>query len=66
MATRPTIFDFIQNGMTDENENKYCKRSDLVNEAGVEQFFIIRLLEDLEYKDKEIKPKESISELTIH
>lgn len=51
--------------MVDENKNKYCKRSDLVNEASVEQFFIIRLLGDLGYKDEEIKPKESISELTI-
>lgn len=47
------------------NENKYCKSSDLTNEASVETFFVNRLLSDLGYKDAEIRPKKSIEELKI-
>ena len=39
------------------NSNKFCRASDLANEASVEQFFVIRLLRDLGYQDQEIIPK---------
>lgn len=43
----------------------FCNRDDLTNEASVEQFFINRLLNDLGYKDNQIKPKTSISEILV-
>lgn len=46
-------------------KNKYVNKKDLRNESSVEQFFIIRLLEDLGYRDVNIKTKESIEKLTI-
>jgi type I restriction enzyme M protein len=45
--------------------NKYCRSTDLSNEASVESFFIIRLLADLGYEDREIKPKRSIDEVSV-
>jgi type I restriction enzyme M protein len=51
--------------MTPQNANKYCKSSDLTNEASVETFFVNRLLADLGYIDSEIKTKRSIQELKI-
>jgi type I restriction enzyme M protein len=45
--------------------NKYCRSSDLSNEANVEAFFVIRMLVDLGYRDSEIKTKHSIQELAI-
>jgi type I restriction enzyme M protein len=45
--------------------NKFCKSSDLSNEASVEQFFVNRLLGVLGYEDREIKPKTAIAELNI-
>ncbi len=45
--------------------NKYCRATDLVNEASVESFFVMRLLEDLGYEDSEIFPKTAIQELKI-
>lgn len=45
--------------------NKFCDASDFSNEASVESFFIMRLLEDLGYKDSEIRPKQSIQELRV-
>lgn len=50
---------------TDKFSNKFCRADDLSNEASVEQFFVSRLLEDLGYKDDEIKPKKAISELPV-
>src|SRR5260221_12662486 len=47
------------------SENKFCRSTDLTNEASVESFFVLRLLSDLGYNDKEIATKRSISELTI-
>lgn len=38
-------------------ENKFCKKSSLRNESDVEQFFVIRLLKDVGYKDANIFPK---------
>ena len=45
--------------------NKFCRIKDLTNESSVEQFFVIRLLQDLGFKDADIKTKESIDELVI-
>src|SRR5690606_13616036 len=46
-------------------KNKYCRSSDLSNEASVESFFVLRMLLDLGYRDSEIKTKHSIGELPI-
>uniref|UniRef100_A0A6M3ID74 Putative methyltransferase n=1 Tax=viral metagenome TaxID=1070528 RepID=A0A6M3ID74_9ZZZZ len=46
-------------------QNKYCRSIDLTNEASVESFFILRLLNDLGYEDNEIKTKKSIDSLRI-
>lgn len=46
-------------------KNKYCNISDLNNEASVESFFVLRLLADLGYMDKEIKTKRSIDSLNV-
>lgn len=43
-------------------KNMFCRGRDLRNEADVEQFFLIRLLKDLGYKDKDIHAKETIKE----
>jgi type I restriction enzyme M protein len=45
--------------------NKYCRSTDLSNEASVESFFVSRMLTDLGYKDGEIKLKRAIGELTV-
>src|SRR5260370_13162190 len=59
---RRTLFDSMGSGA---NANLYCERSALTNEAAVEMFFVNRMLADLEYRDKNIKPKQSIAELTV-
>lgn len=41
-------------------KNKYCKSSDLSNEASVESFFVLKLLSDLGYKNSEIRTKEAV------
>jgi type I restriction enzyme M protein len=46
--------------------NLFCRRSDLGNEASVEQFFVNRLLADLGYEDRHIKPKTSLQELHVN
>lgn len=45
--------------------NKYCDSENLYNEADVEQIFVRRLLEDLGYEDRNIRPKDSLSRLTV-
>jgi len=45
--------------------NKFCRSSDLANEASVESFFVLRLLTDLGYSDHEIKTKRAIQELKV-
>jgi type I restriction enzyme M protein len=47
------------------NKNLFCELSSLTNEASVETFFLNRILEDLAYKDKNIKTKESIEVFSI-
>lgn len=58
---RRTLFDSYANAGT----NIYCERVQLVNEAAVETFFVNRMLTDLDYRDRQIKTKQSISELTV-
>lgn len=45
--------------------NKFGKLADLGNEASVEQFFVGRLLSDLGYEDRQIRPKATLDELSI-
>ena len=51
--------------MASGKRNKYCLSTDLSNEASVESFFILRLLDDLGYQDSEIKTKRAVQELRI-
>jgi type I restriction enzyme M protein len=46
-------------------QNKYCSYDTLHNEADVEQSFVRRMLEDLGYNDREIRPKDSLHALTV-
>lgn len=46
-------------------KNKFCNKADLRNESDVEQFFIIRLLKDLGYKDSNILTKHAIPAYVI-
>ena len=41
-------------------KNKFCNKDSLNNESDVEQFFVIKLLEDLDYTDDYIKTKKNI------
>lgn len=59
---RPNLFDHL---LADPSENLFCNRSDLSNEASVEAFFVMRLLQELGYKDNQIQNKKSISELAV-
>jgi type I restriction enzyme M protein len=45
--------------------NMFCNIEDLSNESSVEIFFVNRLLEVIGYKDKNIKSKESIDNVTF-
>ena len=47
------------------SSNKFCRSEDLSNEASVESFFALRLLKDLGYEDREIKPKRSIDDVQV-
>lgn len=51
--------------MPNNHKNKFCELKVLTNESSVEQFFVIKLLKDLEYRDKDIKTKQSIQSLAI-
>jgi type I restriction enzyme M protein len=46
-------------------KNKFCQVKNLGNESSVEQFFLIRLIKDLGFRDEDIKTKESLDELVI-
>lgn len=46
-------------------KNKFCEKSVLRNESDVEQFFVTRLLKDLEYKDTNILTKHTIPAYVI-
>ena len=60
-AGRKTLFDALAGVST----NAYCSLSDLSNEASVEAFFVQRMLEDLGYRDAQIKTKKSLSALVV-
>jgi len=45
--------------------SKFGALADLSNESSVEQFFVNRLLADLGYTDRQIKPKASLAELKV-
>ena len=47
------------------SKNKFCSKSSLRNESDVEQFFVIKLLEELGYDSDYIKTKTTISEYSI-
>ena len=46
-------------------KNKFCKISDLHNEADVEQNFARRYIESLGYRDDQIRPKDSLKNLSV-
>lgn len=46
-------------------KNKFCKISDLHNEADVEQNFARRFIESLGYRDDQIRPKDSLENLSV-
>ena len=48
-----------------KNTNLFCKTDHLKNEADVEQVFLRRLLENLGFKDGEIRPKDALSKLVV-
>ena len=45
--------------------NDFGNRQDIRNEADVEQIFARRFIESLGYADSEIRPKDSLTELTV-
>lgn len=59
---RPNLFD---NLLPDPALNLFCERKDLSNEAAVESFFVLPLLKALGYRNNQIQPKTSISELSV-
>ncbi len=59
---RPTLFDSMP---VPDDQNAYTTAKHLTNEASVEQFFVAPLLKDLGFTQGDIKPKTSISELTV-
>ena len=46
-------------------KNKFCEKSVLRNESDVEQFFVSRLLKDLDYKDANVLTKHAIPSYVI-
>ena len=52
-------------GQAKSTSNDFCRSQDLGNEASVESFFVLRLLDALGYKDAEIRTKSAIDELKI-
>ena len=62
MSYRPSILtNLVESG----TRNLFCSKKNLTNEASVETFFVNRLLDDLGFKDGQIKTKESIETFTI-
>ncbi len=62
---RQSLLNYINQAEQDAAENKYCARAVLHGESDVEQFFISRLIEDLGYRDDEIKPKKTLAEIAV-
>lgn len=59
---RRTLFNALE---PDSSQNIFCRISDLTNEAAVETFLVLKLLAHLGYRDRQIKPKNSIESLTV-
>lgn len=62
---RPSHFDYSDEAERESDKNKYCSKAVLHNEANVEDFFVLPLLKDLGYANEEIRPKESLMEITV-
>lgn len=62
-AKRHTLLDDLLEGQS--SSNKFCSRSVLTDEASVEMFFVQRLLTDLGYRDREIRPKKALSDIVV-
>ena len=45
--------------------NLFCRLDDLINEADVEQIFARRLIEHIGYADRQIRPKDALTELAV-
>lgn len=45
--------------------NLFCRADDLINEADVEQIFLRRLIEYIGYEDHQVRPKDSLTQLTV-
>src|ERR1700752_2848919 len=65
LVRRRTLFDYVNQAERNLDENKYCSKAVLLDEASVEEFFVSRLLKDLGYEDSEIKPKTSLQEIAV-
>jgi type I restriction enzyme M protein len=65
LVPRRTLFDYVNQAERNLDENKYCSKAVLRDEASVEEFFVSRLLKDLGYEDSEIKPKTSLQEIAV-
>ncbi len=48
-----------------QKRNKFCSWNDLGNESSVEDFFILPLLRALDYKNEDIRSKDSIEEIAV-
>lgn len=48
-----------------DRKNKFCAWKDLGNESSVEDFLLLPLLKDLEYKNEDIRTKNSIEEIAV-
>ena len=46
-------------------KNDFCEENDLTNESDVERLFISRVINFLNYEDKDVKTKTGIKELAI-
>jgi type I restriction enzyme M protein len=63
--SRPSLFDYVEEAERETTLNKFCEKKVLKGEASVEQFFVSRLLEDLDYKDTEIRPKSVLQVISV-
>jgi type I restriction enzyme M protein len=54
-----------QGGLAGSTSNDFCRSEDLGNEASVESFFVMRLIDALGYKDAEVRTKNAIDELKV-
>ena len=45
--------------------NKFCSLHDLSNESSVEDFFVLPLLKDMDYRNEDIRTKDSIEKIAV-